>query len=280
MQKIDPGFLYQLGAVMRPLQRINVDSDWWEAYSAITQARDSIPIVVDHSIYAASIKQARQRGNNLASLLSALAEKLSANADLNDEDIANLHSLFFHFESALLVELQNASIYHVQPKGGFDLECLIDAGEQLFPQSLALKVPEALPDVREGARSLAFQLWTGSGFHFHRANESVLRVYMDHEAPGKRTPKMTMGGMVHDMRKLKAGHPPILAALGNLIEFHRNPLAHPQHTIETQDEAISLYAAIRAAMGYMLDKLPDPPPPAVIRMPTTQTIVAPPPPSG
>jgi hypothetical protein len=273
MQKIDPSFLYHTGAAIRPLARISTDSDWLEAYGLIAAAVDAVSGMVDHSIYSPSLRQTHERGQSLASFLQALTEKMLASTDwqtrFTGDEINILQSLFWNFESALLVELQNASIYYVQPKGGFDMESLINLGEELFPHSLGSKIPSAIADVREGARSLAFQLWTGAGFHFHRANESVLRAYMDHVAPSMRKPKMTMGGMVHKMRELKVGDAAVLSALSNLINFHRNPLAHPEHSIETQDEAISLYATIRAAMGYMLDDLPDPPiaaPPPLVRM--------------
>lgn len=259
MQKIDPSFVYHLGSVIRPLQRIAPDTDWLDTISILTAAKDAISGVVDHSIYTKSLRQSRGRGHALVSFIEAAMAKMTADDqfhDLDASEIQTLQNLFWLFESALTVEMQNASIYYVQPKGGFDIETLIEVGEQLFPESLATKVSSAMADVKEGAKALAFHLWTGAGFHLHRANESVLRAYMDYVAPGKRVPKMTMGAMVHTMTQHSLGNAAILAALSNLIQFHRNPLAHPEHTIETQDEAISLYAAIRAAMGYMLDELP------------------------
>lgn len=269
MQKIDPVFLFHVGAGLRPLLKLGVESDWLEAYGIIAGARDAATSIADHSIYADCLRQARPRAHQLISYLDALAEKMIANNDWTTKfthgEVSQIHSLYGHFESALGVELQNASVYQVLPKGGFDLETLIGAGEMLFPKSLANKAPEATSDLREGARALAFQLWTGSGYHFHRANESVLRRYFDHVAgAANRKPKMTMGALNNKMRELKCGDKSIISALDNLISFHRNPLIHPQHSIESEDEAISLYAAIRAAMGYMLDKLPDLAPPPIV----------------
>lgn len=217
MQKIDPGFVYHLGSVLRPIQRITSTSDWMDTYSVLSNAKDAIVSVVDHSIYAMSLRQSRARGHSLVSFIEAAMAKMSGEGAfraLDDAEIRNLQSLFWLFESALVVEMQNASIYYVQPKGGFDNEALIESGDQLFPKSLEAKVPAALPDVRAGARSLAYQLWTGAGFHMHRANEAVLRAYMDTIAPGKRAPKMSMGGMVHCMNQDGLGDPPILAAPG------------------------------------------------------------------
>ena len=72
----------------------------------------------------------------------------------------------------------------------------------------------------------------------------------------RRSKNLTMGTMVSSMEQHDVGDPNIRAALKNITTFHRNPVAHPGHKIEDGDEALSLYAAIRACMGYMLDKLP------------------------
>lgn len=275
MQKIDPAYLYQLGALIRPLTRITAETDMYDGVAVVVNARDAVAVAISpNNLYTPSLRQSRGRGEVLISLLNALIEKMNHKEWLgwfDQEEVNFLQETLIGFESAYLIELQNAAIYYVQPKGGFDIEGLIGAGENLFPRSLGLKVSSAIPDVREGARSLAFQLWTGAGYHFHRANEAVLRAYFDHEAgAANRKQNTPMGGLLKFMKDHGKGDPNVRAALENLVRFHRNPLIHPEHSIESEDEAISLYAAIRAAMGYMLDKLPDPPPspPMVVPAPS------------
>lgn len=92
-----------------------------------------------------------------------------------------------------------------------------------------------------GARSLAFELWTAMGFHFHRADEAELRRYYDSLIGSRERPKvLTMGIMLASLNKHDL--------LANIITFHRNPIAHPDQHIESSDEALSLYAAIRVCM--------------------------------
>lgn len=62
--------------------------------------------------------------------------------------------------------------------------------------------------------------------------------------------------MITSMEQNQVGDMNIRSALDNIREFHRNPIAHPDQSLESDEQALSLYAAIRAAMGYMLDKLP------------------------
>lgn len=155
-------------------------------------------------------------------------------------------------------ELQTLALYYVSPKGGFDNRHLIDNGLGIFPANLSIKCPESIQDVLKGSRCIAFELWTAMAFHFHRANEAVLRrYYEDVIGTAKRPKHLTMGTMLSSMEQQGVGDINIRAALKNITVFHRNPIAHPDHHIESGDDALSLYAAIRAAMGYMLDKLPD-----------------------
>jgi hypothetical protein len=156
----------------------------------------------------------------------------------------------------MIAELQSASIFYVPPRGAFDNTHLINAGEKLFPEALFALVPETLVDVQQGARCLAFNLPTAAGFHFHRANEAVLREYFDTLAGEEKRPNiLSMGTLLGQLKKLELGDRNVIAALDNIKEFHRNPLMHPDHTLESVDEAISLYCAIRSAMSYMLEKI-------------------------
>ena len=140
----------------------------------------------------------------------------------------------------------------------------IGLGERLFPDSLISKAPETEVDIKQGARCIAFDLPTAAGFHFHRANEAVLRRYFDSVSGSVSRPEpATMGALTGILKKQGLGDKCIIAALDNIREFHRNPLMHPEHTLASIDEAISLCCAIRAAMGYMLEHLPVVAPPTV-----------------
>lgn len=65
-----------------------------------------------------------------------------------------------------------------------------------------------------------------------------------------------MGTMLSKMEKDGQGNRQIVSSLNNIKEFHRNPNSHPGDFIDDAEQAFSLVAALRAAMGYMLDQLP------------------------
>lgn len=269
MRKIDPAFLYGLGAAIRPAYRITTTTPYIDAYTIVKDAAEAVDSVCVQSIYSHALRQTPGRGQALKLACSGFQELIlsSGNWDnpFDEGVVSNLHAAVTNFEQALTVELQNESIYYVDGAGPYDVERLLTRGEDLFPKALMAKAPETRRDVQEGARALVLQLWTAVGFHFHRANEAVLRRYFDHvAAPEKRPDNASMGVLLTKLKQLKKGDPSIIAALDNIREFHRNPLMHPDHHIETSDQAENLYAAIRAAMGYMLEQLPDVAPPIVV----------------
>ena len=269
MQKIDPDFLFTMGASIHPLRQI-ADLFGADAVNAIVRAHDAVlGATVANNIYLPSLKQSRPVGERFCEMLRQIHSR-TQEADwdqlLTEEEVAAILRMIVEFEGTYITEMRNAAIYYIAPHSAFDIEELIANGEKLFPKSLEAKVPEAMRDVKDGAKALAYHLWTSSGYHFHRANEAVLRAYFDHVAVGiKRDPKATMGNLVKTLKDKKLGHTPILSALESVIVFHRNPLAHPGDFIEDADEAVSLYAQIRSTVGYMLDELPGPPPPIVVQ---------------
>lgn len=161
------------------------------------------------------------------------------------------------FASFLEEELAKSDIYFVGNKAAYQTSALIDSGEKLFPDELSKKAPPAIFDVQQGARCLAFELWTASAFHFQRANESVVHVYWDHVSGGDPRPKRnSVGVYLDEMDNRNIGTPEVKAALRDLNSLHRNPLIHPEHNIESMHEAIALMNAIHNAIYSMLKEIP------------------------
>jgi hypothetical protein len=134
---------------------------------------------------------------------------------------------------------------------------LIDFAEIIFPLDLAIKVPEAIHDIKQAGKCIAFELPTAAGFHLHRANEAILRRYYDQVAEGKPRPKnRNIGGYLAAMTQHGLGDPRLLAALRDLNELHRNPLIHPEQSLDSIDDAIALMNAVHNAAVFMLKAIP------------------------
>jgi hypothetical protein len=187
--------------------------------------------------------------------------------------LVKLSQLYTKFETLFLGDLQASALYLVVPKGGFDTDRLTEAGETLFSAQLPDRVPAAIPDLKQATRCIAFELPTAAGFHLHRAHESVLRIYWDCVTGGAERPKENnMGVYLRELDKLKKGKDSVRSHLRSIKDFHRNPLMHPEQSLETVDEAIDLQAAIRCSIGYMLQEIPE-----GADVPLLDQIAAPPP---
>lgn len=100
-------------------------------------------------------------------------------------------------------------------------------------------------------------MFTGAGFHLHRANEAVLRRYWDVVTEGTAHPKSrNIGDFLNEMDQKNFGDEKVRAALKDLKNLHRNPLIHPDHTIADAHEAIALMNSIHVVMVHMLKEIP------------------------
>lgn len=264
MRKFDGAYLYEFGARMRRITHIKEEECervqmWVETYDALSALND----FMGNSDFKDDFKVILKSAIELHSALS----QFQLDWDKTDTfkeiifpyQIQRLKEVFSNFEAVAIAELRSSSLFYVTSKGGFDTSCLASKGEAAFPRDLEKKVPEAIGDVRQAARCIAFELPTAAGFHLHRANECVLRIYWDHVTGGQPRPtEQSMGVYLSELNKLKKGRPQVREHLKSIKDLHRNPLMHPDQTIDSVDDAIDLMSAIRCSIGYMLAEIPDP----------------------
>jgi hypothetical protein len=156
--------------------------------------------------------------------------------------------------------MRAADAYFVSKKGGYDTTDIITRAEVLFPSELMLKAPEAIRDIQEAGRCIAYELATAAGFHLLRANESVLLKYFDTVAGEEKRPSnRNLGALLKKMQDLGVGDSKVLAVLTQIKDLHRNPLFHPEDQLSV-DEAINLMGIVRSAVSAMLEAIPPPAP--------------------
>jgi hypothetical protein len=260
MQRIDAGYLYQLGETVSRVRQFRLrDFPAYEVWGPLQEAHSKVSEFIRTSVFAPSLRTVFTSAQVFLDAVAALLNRI-ANEQMQTVtgmDLMALSAAYDRFEPVLASELSTAVTYLVQPKGAYDVIVLIERGHELFPSAAALKAPESHRDIEEGAKALAFELWSAAAFHFHRANEAVLRRYYDHCVGANQRPDpCTMGTMLRTMEQKKVGGPQVIVALQNITKFHRNPNSHPGQFVDDAEQAFSLVAAIRAAMGYMLDLLP------------------------
>jgi hypothetical protein len=280
MQKIDPAFLFELGDQLRRVRSVTEHSELPHVWVTLNQAGRVVEQAVNGSIYTPLLRDpCRASALALIDRMKTTNERIiemdwTADDKLETYDAVALQSLYQKFETLLLGDLQSGSLYLVSPKGGYDTDALIEAGLLLFAGELATKVPDAIPDVRAATRCIAFELPTAAGFHLHRAHESVLRIYWDNVTGGKKRPKdNNMGVYLRELDKLDRGKKAVRSHLRSIKDFHRNPLMHPEQSLENVDQALDLLAAIRCSIGYMLQEIKGPSAPLLEEMEAPTPIV-------
>ena len=264
MQQVDPAFLFEVGDSSRSVKRLTENGDKIQQWLLLNSTLDSIDSCVFQSVYKENFHNPLFiAANNLKSEINKkMVSIFPSEGDgqpLSDWDIKGIQSLYAKYDTILISELQSLSSYLVTRKSGFNTELLINSGILFFPSNLINKAPDAIPDLEQAMKCIAFELPTAAGFHLHRANESVLRYYWDSITSGKPKPNNgNMGIYIDELRKNNYGPKKIVEHLKSIKDFHRNPLMHPDQSLNSVDEAIDLMSAIRCSIGYMLQHISEP----------------------
>lgn len=268
MQRVDGYYLYTVGHQIHGLSELKGKAPWdastqaattyGDSYLTLMVAEGALDLLLTRSIFR--LRTSQQAGQKLLGAVRTIRNKSQSaqGGDVLDWlDVHELTNALTTFEAILQAEMALMPLYVVMPKAGYDISTLIEFGANCFPLELEVKVPEALRDIREGTRCIAFELNTAAGFHLHRANEAVVRRYWDVVSNGKPRPSRgNMGDYLNEMKQGSFGDANVRAALDHLIKFHRNPLIHPEQNIETADEAIGLMNHIHTAIVQMLKVIP------------------------
>lgn len=261
MQKVDPAFLFEVGYNARGINRLAAGQDIFDSWLLLHAAQTAINECVYQSIYAHYFHSPLLvAASNLLKQIESLMIKLAPSEGdpqlLAASQVSSVKAAYVKFETILISELQSIASYIVTKKSGFDLVSMVDSGRVFFSEEIHAKVPNAIPDLDQAMKCIAFEVPTAAGFHLHRANESVLRVYWDSVTNNERRPRENnMGVYLRELNKLEKGNRLVRAHLQSIKDFHRNPLMHPEQSLDSVDQAIDLMSAIRCAIGYMLKEI-------------------------
>lgn len=241
--------------------------DFW---GSAGQARTKLIELYWHSFYKDTLVVSQDAAFKLVDECTKFIDRTDHDAIVGYFERYSLIEAARKFEELFKAELAVADAYFVAPKGGYNTIKLITDATALFPPDLAKKAPEAIPDITEAGRCLAFELGTSAGFHLFRAVESVLRQYWDHVSGKQARPKQrSLGVYLAAMEKHSCGDPKIIAALKQIKDLHRNVLIHPEETLTVED-AINLMGIVRSAIAAMIAPLPE----IVAALPTIPAVPA------
>jgi hypothetical protein len=272
-------YVFDLANKLEPLSTLPTtdDTTFGQVFVVLANAQNAVEVLHAQTMYAPYLRASNQSGQNLLNAIKDETNGLDFQRKMNPFALAHIRNLFAEYKTNLQAELGILAAYFVNQQGGFDILSLLFFAQNLFPADLGNKVPEAMFDVEQAGKCLAYEVPTACGFHLFRATESVLRRYYSLVTNGAAPPKVrSINVYVKAMRRAKCGDEKVLSALQQMADLHRNPLAHPE-AILTVDEAISAYGIARSVITAMLVSLPViplttgapiPPPPSITPPPS------------
>jgi hypothetical protein len=291
MQRIDGHYLYMVGSQIHPLSELRAKTSgtrgttFSDAFLPLLVAESTLEPLLYRSVF--HLRTSMKAGLDLLAAIRTLKEKVEKGPleeELQFLDVYPVTTALTAFETVMGAEIGMLPLYIVTPVGGYDTAVLIEDGSVCFPKELREKVPDAVSDLQQGTKCIAFQLPTAAGFHLHRANETVLRRYWEVVTQNKTPPaSRTIGAFLTEMDNLGVGDNKVKAALRDLKDLHRNPLIHPDESLKSTDEAVALMNGIHTVTVHMLREIPVQVPPSVgtlLGSGVSTTAALPPGPSG
>lgn len=249
-------YVYDLAERFEKLAEVKVDTKYVDVFIKIHSARLALEGLMNQSIFAATLRSSRANAINLYEALIGISNNEDFERKLTPVEVFPVANALQIFKTSLIAELNVLPSYFVTPKGCYDTIFLLEDPARLFPIELSAKVPEAMPDLAEAGKALAFDMPTACGFHVLRVTETVLRRYFYMEMnKNTKSVNRNIGTYLNNLTQAGKGDPKIIAALKQLVDLHRNPLMHPEAVLSLE-EALAILGISRSVVGAMLIKLP------------------------
>lgn len=264
MKRVNTFAFYDLGGALRAAGDVKdgvpLDMD---VFVKLYQARGAMKSFLEESVV--QVRTCRAAGQAVLDAIDPIIEKGRKNlmpkegeepAQLQWGEAYAIRSAIGSFATVLGAELPTLDTYSVSQKAAYSTPDLIDHAEMLLPEAVRKKMaPEAIKDMREAGRCLAFSTPTAAGFHTMRATESVIVTYFT-KIVGKSPAKgMRNWGLYIRMLESHGADPKVTGFLRHLKDQYRNPVSHPEEFLSV-DQALILMNAAVAAICAMAEAIP------------------------
>ena len=250
-----------LGANLRSLTLLPQEARLSEIYDNLTSARRQLLRVFNESSVPLPLCATEaQEIINVIDEIIALSygnpqeEEENGDVDFGVEVGLTLTTNLKQQVSALMfvmqAELRSGVTYAVSDTGAFNTRDLLENPEKLMPEHLQYVLPmDALVDLDQCCKCIAFGLPTAAGFHIARSTEATMRAYYEEKvgdlpANGQ---QRSWGSLINKLKEPEYAVPPrIVGYLTQIKDYHRNPLIHPEQSLEMADALELLHVCLGA----------------------------------
>jgi hypothetical protein len=253
MIEIDPYFFYWVSRDAYVLLR-GLSSKEIPSYEVLHLTRNAFAKFIGGEDKGKFLPKSRAKAIEIASTFLQPCIVALENGNplhFNESDYATYFGLLTEFEEIFREESKHLYAMCVEDQRVYSAYVLIEHIEEaVAPDTWKYMSKTARAELKEAGRCLALERYTASGFHLLRCVESIVKEYIDARqiplAPGDRN-----WGKYADALKKDGAAPEVTSYLDSLRVYDRNPLMHPEKTLNI-DEAIELFCLCQTALGRLL----------------------------
>jgi hypothetical protein len=253
MQRVNEYDFYKLAERLVPLKRLSKDVEYAEAFLDFYNARISVEALIKNLPLVVS----RHAGQALVAAITScvpadFGEAIKKGVQTDPKkppmiwswQISGIASAINSFETILAAECQVLDTYLILKTGAYSTADLVERAHIVFGDDASKLTAECRADFDQAGRSLAFMLPTAAAFHTLRGTEAVIRNY--YQAVVGSVPKKIPRNWAAYISLLErnGADKDILAFIDHVRTGYRNPILHPDETVDASQASILFGACI------------------------------------
>jgi hypothetical protein len=260
MKRVNDFEFYRLAASLQPLGDLPDGALLSDAWSIMERANGWLDHLIGDALVPLVVTKpaAIKLRDSVQTVLAKYKDEgpaLFSEVVLQFSDLYPMRVLVRDFETVLSAELQSLATYFVSQKLAYETRVLIEEAERILPHNIvSFLLPKVIEEIRQAGRCVAFDIPTAATFHIIRATECVIRMYYEH-AIG-RPPKVksrNWGAYIKNLRESGHAKPEILSVLDHIREAYRNPILHPEVTLNPDEAQVILGICASAICQMVLE---------------------------
>jgi len=249
MKLVNAYSFFLLGVYVHPLTVIEKGMPFALPRRVLADSFHQLQAFVNGDFEKRQLPTSIEKANIMLGFLADVFErsKKSGYQAFTSDDVSNFRTIVLEFETVLDKELRDSPLLCVLPKGNLSIDSLLDGASKGYASSALPMLDSVIRrEIDESGTCLAYARGTACGFHILRAVEITLKAYV--LAATGTLPKMSQRNWGEYIKQAETAQASVtLVDFLKILKTKRNPLMHPQDTLEV-DEAISIFSICQAAI--------------------------------
>jgi len=253
MYTVDVYFFVWLGSLLEPIHMIEAGQPLSAFLQRLILARVALEGFDPGELLAKGFPRSAVAANELLSVINEIVPAVGTpipqdvlETPIQKWQIDRMKALCHALTSGLRDEAQRSFVLKVEDQRYLSSHSLIERIEDCYPKDVWEVISDdAKRELGECGCCLAFERYTGAGFHALRGVECVIRQYIL-KLTGALPRKRDWGSYIQTLKD-NGADANLIAVLDNIRTLDRNPLMHPEDWLEI-DDAIAVFNITQTAL--------------------------------